>query len=713
MPNPDLRSLFNARSIALVGATEKSAWCHILMHGLRSHGYTGGVHLVNPKGGEIFQQTAATSCAAIGAPVDLAVFMVPAAALEDALLDAARAGIRNAVVLTSGFSELGAEGAERQRRLADVARANGMALLGPNSLGFINFAANVPAMVIPPQRPVLKGGVAVVSQSGATAQAVASFAHQQNVGLSHLVALGNEATVGMAEVVDVLVEEESVKAIALFVETIRDSAGLIAVAGRALQAKKPIVVLKVGTAELTAKVAQAHTGALVGDDRVFDAACRQLGMIRVRSMEEMVVTANLLAHTGPIATRGLAVVSISGGACEMVADAAGEFGVALPPFAPATLESLRGALSELGASTHNPLDVTGAAVAKPEMFRAVLAAAGADPAVGLVAAVYGLPSASNAVSARNGEALGHIAAGLAATGKPGFLLTQTLQPIDETSRRVMAEAGLTLATGGLRAAMQAVGHAFRWSQRCEQGPHRSVRAGDPQVPALASARPAGERATLDFLRDRGVPVIPATVATTADEAVAAARAVGGDPVVLKIASPDIAHKTEAGGVLLDLQGDAAVADGFRRILGNVRAAAPDARIDGVIVSPMRPKGTELFVGVARDPQWGLALAVALGGVWVEALQDSSLRLLPVDRDAVVAMFGELRAAAILRGYRGSAGIDLEAVAEVVVRIGEAAAALGPDLASLEVNPLYVGPDGRVECLDALALWSDEAPTLSH
>ncbi len=707
MTKPDLRSLFAARSIALVGATEKSAWCHILMQGVRSHGYEGIVHLVNPKGGAMFGQTAVTACTAIGQPVDLAVFMVPVAALEDAMLDAARAGIRNAVVLTSGFSELGAEGVERQQRLAGIARGNGITLLGPNSLGFVNFAANVPAMVIPPQLPVLKGSVAVVSQSGATAQAVASFAHQQNVGLSHLVALGNEATVGMAEVVDYLVDEESVKVIALFIETIRDSAGLIDAAARALRARKPIIVLKVGTSELTAKVAQAHTGALVGDDRVFDAACLQLGLIRVRSMEEMVVTAGLLAHTGPIAPRGLAVVSISGGACEMVADAAEEFGVPLPPFAPATLEPLRGALSELGASTHNPLDITGAAVAKPEMFRGVLAAAGADPAVGLIATVYGLPSASNAVSARNGEALGHIAAGMAATGKPGILLTQTLQPIDETSRRVMEQAGLPLATGGLRGAMQAIGHALHWSERCEQAPYRPSDT-HPQT----GQRPAGERATLDFLHGHGIPVIPATVATTEGEAVAAFHAAGGDPVVLKIASPDIAHKTEVGGVLLNLGSDEAVADGFRRILDNVRTAAPDARIDGVIVSPMRAKGVELFVGVARDPQWGLALAVALGGVWVEALKDSSLRLLPVDRDAVVAMLNELKAATILRGHRGAAGIDLEAVADVAVRIGEAAAALGPDLESLEVNPLHIGPDGRIECLDALALWSDAASPLT-
>ncbi|MDB5969920.1 MAG: uncharacterized protein JWQ90_2370 [Hydrocarboniphaga sp.] len=701
----DLSKLFRARSIALVGATEKSTWCQILLGGIRASGYAGELHLVNPKGGEVFGRAAFTSCVAIGRAVDIAVIMVPAGVVLGVLEDVAAAGIRYAVVLTSGFAELGEQGARIQDELIDRARSLGLSLFGPNSLGFINYIDNVPAIVLPPM--VKRAGpVAVVSQSGATAGAIMGFAQQQGVGLSYAVTLGNEAMIGLAEVLDFLIDDESTKAVAVFAESIRDPRAFMASAARAHAARKPIVILKVGTSELTAKVAQAHTGALVGDDKVFDSACRQLGLARVGSIEELVQTAALLAYTGPITQRSLGLVSISGGACEMVADNAETFGVALPQFGEETLAALRGVLSEMGASTHNPLDVTGAAVTKPEMFENVLRIAGSDPGIGITATVCGLPDEASKISKFNTVALAHIGRGIQASGKPGVLLTQTLQPVSELSLKLLEESGVPFALCGLDDGIQALGHAFAWSASLDRAVYR------PLPPSAAAvARPRSERETLEYLAASGVPVIPAVTATSSAQAVmAAAEALG--PVVLKIASPDIAHKTEAGGVLLNLADDAAVAEGYARILANVAKAQPDARIDGVIVSPMRAKGSELFVGIARDPQWGLAIAVSLGGVWVEALQDSSLRLLPVAAGEIRAMFEELRAAKILRGYRGQPAVDLDAVAQVVERIAQAAIALGPDLVSLEVNPLYVGPDGRIECLDALAIWND-TPAPSH
>lgn len=697
----DLTRLFNARSIALVGATEKSAWCHILQAGIRGHAFEGRFHFVNPKGGEIFGQTAFSSCTAIDEPVDLAIFMVPAAVLEEAVTEAGAAGIRFGVVLTSGFSELGAQGAELQARLVSAARRAGMIFLGPNSLGFLNFAENVPAMVMPPQLPKITGHVGVVSQSGATAIAIASHANQQGIGLSQMVALGNEAKVDMADVIDFLIEDAQTKAIAVFIESVRDADRMIAVAARALQAGKPIVVMKVGASPLTAQVAQAHTGALVGDDKVFDAASVQLGMIRVRSVEELVATAGLLAYTGPLRVgSGLGVVSISGGACEMIADYAHEFDVSLPPFAPHALAPLRASLSELGASTHNPLDITGAALTKPEMFEKVLGALSADDEIGIVATVYGLPSHQQTVSKTNAASLAHIAVGMTSNGKPGFLLTQTLQPVDEVGRKALADAGIGFALGGLRDGVRAVGHAQRWSARQAQAPFFRPTNGA----SLAQARPQSERQTLDYLKSFDVPVIPAQMVNSAEAAVASFKTMKGQAVALKIASADIAHKTEVGGVALHLRDEQAVAKAYNDILNRVRLAAPNARIDGVIVSPMRPQGVELFVGVTRDPQWGLVLAVAMGGIWVELLQDSSLRLLPVGDHEIATMFRGLNSARILEGYRGQPAVDIEAVSRVVGRIANAAVALGPELVSLEINPLYVGPDGTIECLDALAIW---------
>jgi acetate---CoA ligase (ADP-forming) len=695
---PNLATLFGARSIALVGATEKSAWCQILIHGLRTNAYSGKVLLVNPRGGEIFDKAAYTSCKNIGEAVDLAIVMVPALAAEQALTDVGEAGIRFAVVLTSGFAELGADGTDLQTRLADRARVLGLTLLGPNCLGFVNYVDNVPAMVLPPQLPRLKGAVAVVSQSGATAGAISAFAYQQGVGLSYLVSTGNEAMIGTADVLDFLIEDPHTRAIALFAETIRDTGRFMDSAARALAALKPIVILKVGVSELTARVAQAHTGALVGDDKVFDAVCRQSALIRVGSIEELVTTASLLAYTGVIAKRGLGVVSISGGACELIADAAERSKVHLPRFDAETVQALRSALPEMGTSTHNPLDVTGAAVAKPDMFAQAVRIVGSDPGVGLTATVFGIPAVAARSSSLNVVGLTHIAEGIKTSGKPGICLTQTVQPINEISREIMNQTGVRFALGGIRDAVQAIGHAFTWSARAET----SAYVPSPAI-STSAVRPRGEQATLDYLSSCGVPVIPAVTALSERDAIEAARAIGG-AVALKIASPDIAHKTEAGGVILNLYGDEAVAAGRLSILSNVSKKHPDALIEGVIVSPMRPRGTELFVGVARDPQWGLVLAVALGGVWVEAINDSSLRVLPVDAGMVLQMFKELRAAKILDGFRGMPALNLDAVAHVVVSIATAATALGTSLVSLEVNPLYVSPAGHIECLDALTVW---------
>ena len=267
---------------------------------------------MNRKGGTAHGLTAATTCASIGEPVDAALLMVPEAAIPDAFADMNAAGIRNAVVLTSGFAEMGAEGAARQEALLAAARAQRVTLLGPNCLGFINYADRVPIWTTQPPLPVLPGGtIGVVSQSGATAGFIAAFAHRQGMGLSYQVSTGNEADVNVARVVDFLVDDPATRVIGLFLETVHDAGTLAAAARRALAAGKPIVAIKIGASENAARAAQAHTGSLVGDDRVFDAICRQLGILRVASIEELVFTAGLLAKLGPVRKRKLGLISIS------------------------------------------------------------------------------------------------------------------------------------------------------------------------------------------------------------------------------------------------------------------------------------------------------------------------------------------------------------------------------------------------------------------
>jgi acetate---CoA ligase (ADP-forming) len=691
-----LRRLFYPDSVALVGASERSPWSQLLHANLQRVGFAGRVHAVNKTGAPAHGYPGYRSCTEIPEAVDCAYLMVPLEAVLDAFDDIVASGIKSAVILTSGFAEAGAEGARLQDELTRRARDAGVAFLGPNCLGFANLAIRAALTPMPFHPPFLPGKVALVSQSGATGLEIVDMAHDCNIGLSMCIATGNEAMLDVAACVDFLVDDAHTQVVMVFAETIRDTATLAAAARRAATKNKAIIMLKAGATELTAKVAAAHTGSLVGDDAVFDAACRQLGVIRVHSLEDLVVTAGLLAHTGPLSAPGVGIVSISGGACTLIADRADAHGMSLPAFSEATRARLREAVPGPGEPL-NPFDITGVAVRDPELFERVLTAMGDDPAIGFVGCVYSMPWNEKWEKVPAIEAIGRA---LARLDKPSAMLNQTLRPLTQKSRDIMAQTGVPAVFGGVEAVVGALGRISRWSAWVEQGP-----AAPRASVQLSGVRPDDERGVLDYLAARGVPVIPARLARTRDEAVDFAATLGSE-VALKIASRDIAHKTDVGGVKLDVRGDAAVAAAFDAILAGVAAAKPEAKLEGVLVSPMRSGGLEILVGTVRDPQWGLTLAVGLGGVWVEALADTQLRLLPVTPAEAREMLTALRAAKLLQGFRGTPAVDLDRLAEVIAAIGDAALALGDRLVTLEVNPLWVrGAD--IEALDGLVVYADE------
>jgi acyl-CoA synthetase (NDP forming) len=368
--------------------------------------------------------------------------------------------------------------------------------------------------------------------------------------------------------------------------------------------------------------------------------------------------------------------------------------VSLPALSDDTVVALRTALPSFG-TPHNPLDITGGAVLQPDLFEQGVRIMGRQDFSAL-ACLFDVPVAAEQATEFVLASLRHIAAGLRAAAVPALMISHSVKPVSEVSARIIDDIGLPYVSAGIHHGMNALGNAFWWSEQ-----HRRLATASPPASPVGPAdeRPRSERATLEFLASRGVPVVPAALAADADQAVAAARAIGG-PVALKIASDDIAHKSDIGGVALNVQGEAAVAQTFSRIMA---VAPPPARVDGVLVAPMRTGGIELFVGCTRDAQWGPVIAVGLGGVWVEVLQDVALRPLPVDAAEVRRMLGELRGEKLLYGARGTQAADLDAVAAVVARIGDAAVALGADLEALEVNPLWVRGN-HVEALDALAVW---------
>ena len=696
-----LASLFRPRSVALVGASNKSNFSALAYRNLVEFGFTDRTYLVNQRGAETHGRPTVTSCAGIGEPVDVAFMMVPQAGTLDALSDAAAAGIRNAVVLSSGYGEAGEAGRAAQDELVAHAESLDMVLLGPNHLGFANFVDRAPVTPVP-GLPHDSGPVALLSQSGASSSAMVDFAGIAGADLSYLVTLGNESMITAGHVLDYLVDDEHTRAVAIFLETVRDPEVFRSAARRAAAAGKPIVALKAGSSALAARTAAAHTGALVGDDRTVDAVFRDLGVIRVDSIEDMLITAGTAARLGRLARPGIGVVSISGGACDILADRADDLDAELPAFAPSTERALGEIMPSYG-TVHNPLDVTGAAIIDPTLFTRAIATVSADPGVGVVAVVNSLPWASDGRPYSGQVFADAIGDGVQNAAGPVVYVNQVLQPITGYTREVMAQARVPHAIPGLRQAVVALRNLAWWSDAT-----RDTGAGPQPVPVpVAPPEPSARRgawsetAARALVAQAGIPVVPGEVATSARQAVKAAAGFGG-PVAMKIVSPDVLHKSDIGGVRLGVAGDDAVAAAYDEIT-TAASGAPVARVEGVLVSPLRSGGTELLVGVVRDPDWGPVLAVALGGVFVEVLDDSALSPLPVSASRARTLLESLRGAALLHGVRGTPAADLDALAAVVARVGDLALALGDDLESLELNPLHVS-GSTIEALDAVITW---------
>lgn len=692
-------SILRPRSIALVGASDGSRWSRAAFDNLVHGGFTGDLHLVNRRGGTVHGRAAVAGCAGLPPGVAMAVVLVPAAAAEGTVRELAAAGVGSVAMLTSGFAEAGADGAALQARVAAAAAEKGVRLLGPNTLGFLNFVDGTRVWTTPVRAPVRPSGVAIVSQSGATALFLAGLAGRQGVGLSYVVSTGNEADLDCASFIEELAADGATRAIALFIETVRDPARFLQAAAAAATAGKPVVVLKVGRTETTAKAALAHTGALVGDDRVFDGVCQQFGLIRVHSAEDLLATAEVAARTGALRPGGLGVISNSGGICEIAADTADAQGITLPGITAETAAVLRQVLPAF-ATPHNPLDLTGAIT--PEGCGAVVRALGAMPGISaLLCPYYEAPAREEEASGRLTDIYTHMGRELRDASVPGFLVSYTAADVSAFAQEVIDSTGLPYLACGLDRAVKALAGVFWWS-RWRAGRDGVAAPGSP-APRTAP-RPGTERGALEHLQSHGVPVVPAQLARTEEEAAGFAAALGG-AAVLKVASAAIGHKSDIGGVALDLRDEGAVREAFRRVSEAARVHAPGALVEGVLVSPMRQRGVELFVGVTRDAQWGPVLAVGLGGIWVEVLQDVALRLLPASPGVIRVALEGLRGAKLLQGARGLPAADLDAAAAVVARIGEAALALGPGLVALDVNPVWVR-GSRVEALDALCVWDD-------
>ncbi|QBD74750.1 CoA-binding protein [Ktedonosporobacter rubrisoli] len=700
-----LEAFFRPRSIALVGATDNSRWSINTFENLKSFGFAGPIHLVHPRHEIVHGERTLKSLSDLAEPVDLAFIMVPTHSVLPVVKEATEQGIRKFVVLTSGFSEIGAEGAQLESALLAYAQEHGLTLLGPNGNGFINITDQITPYGLPIAPPLRAGPVGIVLQSGALASAVLAFAQAHAIGLSLLVSMGNESMISVTDIVDYLLEDEATQAIALFLESIRHPEELRRVAEKARLYRKPIVALKIGRSEASARSALAHTGALVGNDAINDAALRQLGILRVHSLEDLLTTAGLAGYHGPLPGRRMGIVTPSGGACDILSDLAQEEGIALPNFAPTTLESLKEVLPPF-STPHNPLDVTGYVVVDKTLQLRALKVVTAEPYLDFILYMVSIdggrkptPEALQSTL----EQYDQLAAAICASSHPVVLISNTCIDLTPTIRAVIERTGLHIVAG-MEHGIRALGRLLWWSEFI-RATIEDVSASVPLSVAIPKHSLNGswsEARTRALLQEAGIPVVPGILATSAEEAAQAARTLGL-PVALKIQSPGIPHKSDVGGVALNIASEEAARAGFTTMLARVREIAKEASIEGVLVSPMRPGGIELLVGIIRDQLWGLVLTLGLGGIWTEALRDTAVRVLPIQRHEIKIMLSELRGSAILQGARGQASLDLDALSAIIERICALAYMLGPQLSALEINPLLLNAPG-IEALDALISW---------
>lgn len=684
-------------SVAIVGAKDGSATSYGVVEALDRVGFAGRIFAVNRSAAPAHGLATFASCTAIGEPVDTAVLLIPAAAVGDVLDDAARAGIRTAVVLASGWAETGSAGAAEQEALVSRARQRGITVIGPNCLGFMNVAARAGAWIASFPADVRPGPVGIVSQSGGVGNALVDLAAEFGVGVSCVVTTGNEPMVTTTDVLEYLIEDDGTASVAMFTEAIADPARFLAAAARARELGKAIVILKAGSSALAARNAVSHTGSLVGDDRVVDAALRQCGAIRVRSLEELIVTADVTARAGPLRAPGMAVVSISGGSVDIVADEAARLGLGLPQFGQAASRAITSALPGF-ATVRNPLDITGGALG--DEFEQVLRIVDKQEEFGVVAVLCNVPSYDSCKVAGISGLLTTIGRGLESIATPGFLLSQSIAHLNEAGRAAARAAGVC-ALPGLSLGTAALARLSWWSGTLAAAGARS--AAEPAPRPRLQAPPGGgavsEWAARQLLEPAGVPFVPAVLARSASEAAAAAAGYGG-PVAVKLVSPDAPHKSDIAAVRLGVEGAAQVRQAFADVVAAGLAHQPGMRVEGVQIAPMRHGGVELVAGVTRDPHWGPVLAVGLGGLFVEVVADLAVRVLPVTDADIEEMLGELRGSAVLDGVRGEPAADRAAAVTAIRRIADAAWGLGDALGSLEVNPLRVDHAGA-EALDAL------------
>ncbi len=699
-----LKPLFAPRSFALVGATDDtSRFAGKVLMRMLDFGYKGTVYPVHPRAGTVRGLPCYASVRDLPEAPDHVGVVVPAQHVMPVLEDCAARGARFVTVYTGGFNEAGSdEGRAGQAAIAALARRTGMRIMGPNCNGLVNFvdafAITTSATIAGPRRA--PGDRGVVAQSGGGGQVNTMWRAQQfGLGISYEVSCGNSADLNILDFIEFMVEDPATRVVMVLAEQIPDGRRLAEVARLAAEREKPIVMVKLGRTEAGSRAAQSHTGAVAASDVVCDAALRQYGIIRVDDTNELYETAMLLrTRRWPRGTR-IGGMSVSGGNAVILTDLGAHLGASWPAYSARTQERMAEVLPKL-ASVGNPVDFTNAALGKPGIFQHCVEAIAGDENVDVVVPVFTMSPQSDVqqtvdAAARIDKPLALLWIG-ACNDNPDYTLQSVVAqgvPVYRNTLACLRAVRATMRYGAFLA-------AFKSGAAAPQRP-ASIDVVGARAKLDASRGKLTERLSKDILAAYGIPVTREALAADAAAAQRIARDIA-QPVALKIESPDIPHKTEAGAIRLHVSGDEAVQRAFDEVSTAARRFKSDARIEGVRVQQMAAPGLELMIGLTIDSVFGPVVAVGLGGVHVEVLRDLAFRVAPVSHADAHAMLRELRAAKMLDGVRGAAPRDVEALCDLVVRVSWLGHDLRDRIAELDINPVlaYAAGEGAV-AVDAL------------
>ncbi len=690
--------MLNPRSIAVVGATPRMQYGGRFVASAMGAMENGvNVYPVNPRYEEVQGLQCYPSVSALPEAPDVVGVVVPYHAVLDTLRESHEKGAKSAIVISAGFSERAVDDRrDLQAELGRFARESGMRVSGPNCLGLANLKDDIWASAGSRGAGGLSGPIGLVCQSGASAFGpFLTRAVDEGIGFTYIVSTGNEADLDFCDFARYLLDDDDTRVIAGFVEGFKDGRKFLEVARMAAERGKPIVLIKIGRSDLGSRAAGSHTAALTGVDEVYEAAFAQYGVIRVQDYDDLLQVSNMMARCPRPSTRGVAVVSHSGGISSLTADMFGQAGLDLPPLSDRARDGINDILKGFGWAA-NPSDVTG--FANSDDFPAIMSYMAEDEGIGtlVVASAGADPQATQVIAQRD------------ASGMPvAFLWTGTRGA--QSGLPMLRQAGVPVfyVPDKLAAGVRYLNDYHDWRERrlargfAQAGEMTSEQAEASK--ALSGGGALSEYDSKGLIRAFGVATTREELAADAEAAVAAAERIGY-PVALKVNSADILHKTEAGAIRLGLRDAGAVRSAFDDVTANARGYDANARIDGAVVQEMVSGGVETIVGVSYDAQLGPILLFGTGGVMVEVYNDVALRLCPITRDDALEMIDEVKGARLLRGFRGAPAADVDALADVLVSVSRMAAQLEGSLGELDINPLMVLPVGQgVKAADALVV----------